>query len=144
MHYYFAHQQLNKSVSDALELFGTAASDYEMVFVNSGNNPPMTTERVIETARLLNDLGVPFIWMTTFDGGNTDVFNWDEASRNAFFEANGRQMSINRMVETTQQYRMDAVEKNNDPHFCLPGPPNEMARLLLKIAWAIVIESGHA
>lgn len=143
MHYYFAHQQLNKSVSDALELFGTAASDYDMVFVNCGNYPSMTAERVIETARLFNDVGVPFIWMTTYEGGPTDVSNWDEASRNAFFEANGKQMSINRMVSATQQYRMRAVEKNGDPHFCLPGPPNEMARLLLKTAWAIALESGY-
>ncbi|CAN0194100.1 unnamed protein product [Scytosiphon promiscuus] len=33
-------------------------------------------------------------------------------------------------------------EVGEDPHFCLPGPPNEMTLLLLKLLWASHVEHG--
>lgn len=140
MDYYFAHRQLNKSVIDGLEMFGQSASHYSMAFVNSGNHPRMEHASVLEAARLFNEAGVPFFWVTTYDGGTNNVRNWNEESQEEFFGANGRQISVHSMTRGTEEFLQRAAEGNTDPHYCLPGPPNEMARLVLKIAWAVEIE----
>lgn len=40
--------------------------------------------------------------------------------------------------------RKGEVEGEHNPHFCMPGPPNEIGVLLLKMAWALYDEREEA
>jgi len=60
-HFFFAHDQPDKSLSDALAAHGgdrAGFSQYDAVFANQGNDPPLAAGSVLDAAVELRDLGV--------------------------------------------------------------------------------------
>lgn len=139
VHYYFAHQEFKKSLEDALQHFGTSFSDYDGVFANVGNDPIMPTTSVINAAQNLDEAGVPLFWLSTYDGEG-DVQAWSAEDRQAFDDASARYIPVHNMMNTMGRFTRGVAEDRDDDHFCLPGPPNEVGLLALKLIWAVHIE----
>eukprot|EP00903_Cladosiphon_okamuranus_P011189 g10558.t1 len=145
LHYYFANMEADKSLSDSLPPHGNVTwSWYDAVFANQGNGPPLSPDAILAGAAELHEALVPFFWLNTYWAqGDGDVGAW-EGSRKSQFQATGaKHVRIDAMTKGMFNLTKQAVESNfpNDPHFCLPGPPDEMALLLMKIMWAIHFEA---
>lgn len=143
MHYHYAGHGDNKNIRETLPYHRNVHwSYYDAVFANSGNPPAMSEESVVESAVELQRAGVPFFWLSNYDGVG-DMSGWKESNRLAFHESGARYVNISAMTLGLDALTKGSVESrtispgNPDPHFCLAGPPDEMASLLLKIMWAV-------
>lgn len=141
IHYHFAHKEEVKRIEDGLRVHGTKFSDYDAVVANAGNEPRMATSETIRSAEELESLDIPLFWMTTYDGTG-DISEWTSHDRHRFQKSGARFLPVHRMVESLTYLTKGAVEGELNPHFCMPGPPNEIGVLLLKIAWAIAGTEG--
>lgn len=140
LHYHFAGGGL-KRIEDALGEHDVPLSSYDVVFANPGNEPYMTTDVMLESARALKTAGVPLFWSSTYDGVG-DIQDWNPTERAAFAENGVRFIPIHSMVQSLRHWTKGKVESNStDTHFCLPGPPSEIGMLLLRIAWALHFEA---
>ncbi|CAM9162932.1 unnamed protein product [Scytosiphon promiscuus] len=143
LHYHFAHVENNKQVEDALKVHGTKFSDYDAVVANPGNKPNMEVAEVLRVASVLQDQGLPLFWMSSYEGVG-DVAGWLPEEQEAFWASGARFIPVHRMVESLQFLTKGVVEDEHNPHFCMPGPPNEIGVLLLKMAWALHDEKEEA
>lgn len=163
-HYHFAGGEADKSIADALPFHDDVAevadaarsrsngcrrwSYYDAVFANSGNAPAMSEASVLASALELQEASVPFFWLSTFDGTG-DIGGWREHDRSAFRNSGARYVNISAMALGLGSLTKGGVEDLRDPvgepdeHFCLPGPPDEMGLLLLKIMWAVRGENSE-
>lgn len=141
--YWFANQEGNKSVDHAFTEFGTSVSDYDIIVANAGNDPTMPSDRVVSAARHFHDAGVPFLWLTTFDGGG-DVREWNTEDQKAFLDAGGKHIPVHDMMASMVPFTRGVAEDREDNHFCLPGPPDELGRLILQLIWALYEDSGRS
>lgn len=150
IHYYFSGGDVNKSIGDALSYHNSASwSDYDAVFANSGNPPVMLGEAVLTSAFELRNASVPFFWLSAYDGVG-DINGWEASDALRFHESGARYVDISTMARGLRSMTKGAIEEHSksesfsnrfgDPHFCLPGPPDEMALLLLKLMWALHLE----
>eukprot|EP00752_Nemacystus_decipiens_P009300 g8311.t1 len=147
VHYYFSGGEANKSISDALSYHNNATwSDYDAVFANGGNSPKMSRESVLSSAFELRNASVPFFWLSEYDGYG-DLNRWEASDIVLFHESGARFLDVGAMARGLRSLTKGAIEEHStsnsfqkkfgDPHFCLPGPPDEMALLLLKLVWAV-------
>ena len=137
MHYTFAHTQQNKGLDHARHGHEMDAdSTYDAVFMNAGNDPPLDTERAIELAIEVQASGSQFFWLSTYDGVGS-ISEWTRDERVRFFESGALYIDVQCMMQGMKAYTAGAVEGGGDGHYCLPGPPNEIAVLLLKILWTM-------
>ena len=136
MHFHFAHKEEGKRIENGLRAHGTSFSDYDAIVANTGNEPRMETSELLRTAAKLQDEGIPLIWMSEYEGEG-DIRDWTEEEREAFKSSGARFVPVHDMVESLSYLTKGAVEGEFNPHFCMPGPPNEIGILLLKIAWAL-------
>ncbi len=142
LHYHYSGNNAQKSIREPLPYHGNPAwSYYDAVFANSGNPPAMSEESAVASAIEVRNAGVPFFWLSNYDGVG-DIGGWNESSRIRFHESGAIFVNISAMAlglgsltAGTIEDRMQGDQK--DPHFCLPGPPDEMGLLLLKIMWAV-------
>lgn len=147
VHYYFAHEEYQKSVLAAFEFFGTSASDYDLVIANNGNMPRMSVNNALISAQTCHDDGVPFLWLSTYDGHGA-ISGWSAEDKEIFYAAHARHVPIHRMVQSMTAFTRSEAEGEyadyiaTDHHYCLPGPPNELSKLMLKLVWASQIEQG--
>lgn len=158
VHYYMSDAQQNKRAGDALVSHSASWSDYDAVFANAGNKPYMLTESVLTTASELQRVAVPFFWLSQYDGVG-DINKWKAGEVSRFHESGARYVDIRSMTRGLRSLTKGAIEPDEDyptnvrddsfllrnggdPHFCLPGPPNEMGVLLLKLMWAVRQESA--
>lgn len=59
VHYYYAGEDKDKNVEDALKFNGGVPLDYyDIVFANSGDNPRMVSSSVLDAAEELQQAGV--------------------------------------------------------------------------------------
>ena len=136
LHYHFAHKEEGKRIEDGLRAHGTQFSDYDAIVANPGNDPRLETNEFLRTAGSLKDEGIPLFWLSSYDGeGN--VGDWTHAERRQFERSGARFIPVHNMVESLSYLTKGAVEGEFNPHFCMPGPPNEIGILLLKVAWAL-------
>ncbi|CAN0198178.1 unnamed protein product [Scytosiphon promiscuus] len=148
LHYQFAGGQQNKRVSAALPHFNVSAfSYYDAVIANYGNPPSLEPPEVLAAAAELKDASVPFFWLSTYEGLNGeggDVDGWALDDRVRMDSLGVKYVRVGVMALGLDHLRKKNVqpEVGGDPHFCLPGPPNEMALLLLKLVWASYFEHG--
>lgn len=147
LHYYFAGSDKRKHVSDILPHFNVSSlSYYDSVFANNGNGPAMRPPRVLEAAAELKNDSVPFFWLSTYDGLDGlhgDVDGWEEDDRVRMDVLGAKFIRVGVMALGLEHLRKRVVQPGSgDNHFCLPGPPNEMALLLLKLMWAVHFESA--
>lgn len=142
VHYFFAHAEEDKRIAAALEEHNTTLASYDAVFANPGNDPIMDYTHVMAFARAAHSAGVPFFWLTTYDGkGGLEV--WDETERSVWASHGARFVPVHEMVASLGYLTKGTVESAElrDEHFCMPGPPNEIALLLLQMAWAVHLEA---
>lgn len=148
LHYQFAGGQENKHVSKAPPHFDVSSvSYYDAVFANFGNSPSMEPPQVLSSAAELKNASVPFFWLSTYEGLNGeggDVDGWEEDDRARMDSLGAKYIRVGVMALGLDHLRKGSVEPDarGDPHFCLPGPPDEIALLVLKIAWALYFERG--
>ena len=140
IHYHFAHTEMSKRIEDGIRVHETGFGDYDAVVANSGNKPPMEPEELLRVANELKEEGVPLIWLSTYEG-NGAVDQWSDEQRVEFEESGAKFVPIHRMVESLTYLTKGVIEGEHNPHFCMPGPPNEIGILLLQTAWAIRAES---
>lgn len=143
LHYYFANTEQGKSLSDSLPPHGNESwSWYDAVFANQGNGPPLLPDAVLTAAAELQEASVPLFWLNTYEGKG-DVGKWNESRRSRFQASGAKHVRIDAMAHGMHNLTKGAVESDfpHDPHFCLPGPPDEMALLLLKMMWAVHFEA---
>lgn len=115
-------------------------SSYDVVFMNAGNSPSLSTQMAIKSAIQVQAAGTPFFWLSTYDGVGR-MLQWSHDEKTRFFASRARYVDIHSMMRGMQAWTKGAVEGIDDPHYCLPGPPNEIAVLLLQIVWAVFEES---
>lgn len=147
VHYYFSGVEANKTIADALRYHNNATwCDYDAVFANGGNTPKMPPESVLTAAFELQNASVPFFWLSEYDGYG-DISRWEESNVLLFHESGARFVDIGTMARGLRSLTKGGIEEHStsnsfqkkfgDPHFCLPGPPDEMGLLLLKLVWAV-------
>ena len=137
MHYTFEHLQKNKTIDDARYGHGNKTlSYYDAVIANPGNGPRMAETSVLEMAEELQAAGVPLFWLSTYDGVG-DIGLWSEERRERFTASGAHFVPIGDMARGMEGWTKGSVEGSySDDHYCLPGPPDEMALLMLKLMWA--------
>lgn len=123
----------------ALEEFDTSGGDYDVVVANVGNDPKMQVEHVVSAAQYFDRAGAQFLWLTTYDGAG-DIRDWGIENRQAFLSANGKHIPVRDMMESMVNFTRGVAQNVDDPHFCLPGPPNELGILVLQVLRALVTE----
>ncbi|CAN0140993.1 unnamed protein product, partial [Pylaiella littoralis] len=141
LQYHFSHKEENKRIEDAVEIHGSELSEYDAVVANVGNKPRMEVSEMLRTAGVLKEVGVPLFWMSNYDG-NGDVASWTSEEQTEFWNSGARYLPVHRMVESLDYLTKGVVEgETYNPHFCMPGPPNEIGILILRIAWSLHDES---
>lgn len=55
----------------------------------------------------------------------------------AFNAAIAKHLAVHDIMKSMQNFTIGAVESVENDHFCLPGPPNELAILVLELIWAL-------
>ena len=157
VHYYYAGTDRQKSIRDALPFHNSSPDwlHYDAVFANSGNQPSLSQESVLTSALELQQAAVPFFWLSEYDGVG-HINGWEASQVSRFHESGAKFVDIRSMTHGLRSFTKGAVESGRqsqggsnvgddsflgkiggDPHFCLPGPPDEMAVLLLKLMWAV-------
>lgn len=141
MHFQFSHTEPDKGLADARKKHGNnTISSYDAVFVNPGNNPPIDAQQAVEIALEVQAAGSQAFWLSTYNGGGR-ISKWSKNQRARFYESGALYIDIECMTEGMKYLTKGAVEGEVDNHFCMPGPPDEIALLLLKIIWAMFEES---
>lgn len=137
VHYTFAHQQPNKGLKDARrEHRNEALSSYDAVFMNQGNPPSIPSDLAVKTAIEAQKAGAQFFWLSTYSAGG-GINNWPKNQRARFIESGAKYLDVGCMMRGMHRWTKGAVDGTTDPHFCLPGPPNEIAVLVLKLMRAV-------
>lgn len=142
LHYYFADTEKNKHVEDALTVFKTKFSNYDMIFVNHGNDPNIETDSLLNSAKAAQQARVPLIWMSTYDGAGAlhEYFSPEEVA--LFHELGARYLPAHEITKGAESFVKGEVEGGNDGHFCLPGPPNEVGIFLFQLVWSHWIQTS--
>ncbi|CAM9228701.1 unnamed protein product [Ectocarpus sp. 13 AM-2016] len=140
VHFYFANHDEDKSIADALTPHDKKDfSYYTAVFANPGNKPSVEADAMLDAAFELQAAGVPFFWLSTYEGKG-DPQRWNSRQRETDFPGSGAKfVRVVDMVQGLHRLTRKVVERTveDDPHFCMPGPPDEVGILLLKLLWAL-------
>lgn len=107
----------------------------DIFFMNSGNMPYISVEEVLKIAKEINYYGAKLFFLSNYYY-NPLVF-WTNDNKKKLEEYNVTYLNITCMTNGIYDWRKSEVEGGElDGHFCLPGPPNEMAFLILRLIWA--------
>lgn len=140
MNYVFSHTAKEKHIEDVLRLHHDDwFTSYDMVIANNGNAPVMEPAAVIETALRLQGAQVPFLWLSTYDG-NGDVGGWSEGHQKMFANSGAIFVPVGDMMRGLGHLtrgRVEGEQNGEDDHYCMPGPPNQLGMLLVKLMWAV-------
>lgn len=139
IHYFFAAENVNKSIDIALSQFGTSPEDYDFAVFNAGNIPAMPADEALASAQRIHEAKGSFVWLATYDGKG-DVRSWSPEQQQAFLATDAKFIAVNSMMESVVDFTRGAVEGISDSHFCLPGPPDELGLLLRQVIWALSFE----
>lgn len=136
-HYTLSHRQGNKGLQDALrEHKNGTLSSYDVVFMNVGNAPHVSSAAALATAIEVQNAGAQFVWLSTYQGLGGPG-KWPESQRESFNESGAKYLDVGSMMRGMNSWTIGKVEGGRDSHFCLPGPPNEIAVLMVKLLWAM-------
>jgi len=87
---------------------------------------------------------VPFFWLSTYEGkgGPKDWVTPRGQSSSAFLASGAKFVRVGDMAHGLDGLTLKGAEglERHDPHFCLPGVPDEIGLLLLELAWASLYE----
>lgn len=85
-----------------------------------------------------------FFWLSTYEGRGHPK-GWNSRQRETDFPESGAKfVHVGGMAQGLHRFTREFVQKTGypDPHFCMPGPPDEIGLLLLKLMWALHVESS--
>ena len=141
VHFQFSNTEKMKGLADARKRHGMEdLSSYDAVFVNPGNNPPISAKKAVEIALEVQAAGTQFFWLSTYSGSG-QISKWSKHQRARFYESGALYVDISCMARGMKSWTKGRVEGESDGHFCMSGPPNEIALLLLKLVWAMFEDS---
>lgn len=112
-----------------------------ILFLLIRETAPLETDLMIDTAFELKEQSVPFFWLNGYGGGG-DIGSMKNKQRSMFVHSGAKHIKIDDMTLGMNYLRKREVEGINDTHFCLPGLPNEISLLLIKIIWAEYYEKN--
>lgn len=135
IHFYFAHKEIHKRIEDALDVHDTAFGDYDVVFANPGNKPHMDPSVLLDSALELQQAKVPLVWFSAYEGEG-DIREWDVDQQRKFADLDAKFLPVHDMVKDFGNLTKGFIESERNPHFCMPGPPDEIGVLLLKLVWS--------
>lgn len=136
LHYYFAHKEEDKAIEDALEAHGTDYGDYHAVFANAGNKPRLEPLMMIAAACKFGAHGVPFFFQSVYEGQG-DIRELTPAQKRQFDESDAFFIPVSEMMKSLERFTKGFVEDELNPHYCMPGPPDEIGLLFLRLVWAL-------
>ena len=137
VHFTFSDRNRGKRLKhEQIEHGNEPLSSYDAVIMNSGNPPRMKSSVALAGAIEVQNAGAQFVWLSEY-GRGTGIDSWPEDEREAFYESGAKFLDVNRMVTGLKYLTKGKVEGSGDPHFCMPGPPNEIAILVLQLMWAV-------
>lgn len=140
MHFTFSHREDTKDLAVARDTHGMEdLSSYDAVFMNPGNHPAIGAEKAVEIALEVQTAGTQAFWLSTYSGDG-QISNWSEDQRARFYGSGAHYVDIECMAKEMEPWTKGGVGGGDDAHFCMPGPANEMALLLLKLVWAVFEE----
>lgn len=139
IHYFFAAENVNKSIDIAFSQFGTSPEDYDFAVFNAGNIPVMPADEAVASAQRIHQAKGSFVWLATYDGEG-DVRSWSPEQQQAFLATDAKFIAVNSMMKSVVDFTRGAAEGISDGHFCLPGPPDELGLLLRQVIWALSFE----
>ena len=140
VHFQFSHMEKTKGLIHARTKHGMEdLSSYDAVFVNPGNSPPIAAEKAVEIVLEVQAAGSQAFWLSTY-GGVGHISDWSEHQRARFHQSGALYVDIECMARGMESWTRGGVEGVDDEHFCMPGPPNEIAALLLNVIWAAAEE----
>lgn len=85
-----------------------------------------------------------FFWLSTYEGRGQPK-GWNVRQRDTDFPESGAKfVHVGGMARGLDRLTRGFVEETEDPdpHFCMPGPPDEIGLLLLKLMWALYDEES--
>lgn len=145
LHYFFAHTQEDKHIESSLHYHGTTSmSYYDVVIANAGNPPYLNRSSLLHSVLEMQNKGVQLIWLSEYDGAG-DIGSWDTSEKIQLADAGTMFLPVHYMVRGVEQWTIGFVANGamgGDPHYCLPGPPDQIGLLLLRILWALYDEWG--
>ena len=104
--------------------------------MNQGNPPGVPSGLAVKTAIKVQNAGAQFFWLSTYEGGGR-ISKWTDSQRESFSESGAKYLDVGSMTKGTKAWTKGKVEGGRDVHYCLPGPPNEIAVLMLKLMWTV-------
>lgn len=142
VHFTFSDRSHSKGLEDATNSHGSdALASYDVVIANEGNPPRLTSSEALEMAGQVQAAGVQLFWLSTYAAGG-DVGKWKEQDRARFLESGAKHVDVGCMTQGLYGYTIGAVKDSPDDHFCMPGPSDEIAVLLVKLMWALHEEAA--
>lgn len=140
MHFTFSDQSHDKGLKDARNSHGSHdLASYDVVFANRGNPPGLEPNEAVEMALQVHEAEAQFFWLSGYDGVG-DVGKWIKATRARFFDSGAKYVDVGSMMQGMYEWTIGAVKNSPDDHFCMPGPSDELAVLLVKLMWALYEE----
>lgn len=140
VHYVFAHTQEDKHIESSLHYHtATSMSYYDVVVANAGNPPYMNQSSLLQSAVKMQNEGVQLLWLSEYDGAG-DIGDWNTSEKTRLADSGTMFLPVHYMVRGVEQWTKGFVDggvMDGDPHYCLPGPPDQIGLLLLRILWAL-------
>ena len=107
----------------------------DIFFINSGNMPTIGVEEILKIAEEIHSSGAKLFFLSNYYY-NPFTF-WTNENKKKLEEYNATYLNITCITNGIYDWRKGEVEGGEpDGHFCLPGPPNEIAFLILRLIWA--------
>ena len=140
VHFQFSGTEDTKGLTAARNRHGMDdISSFDAVFVNPGNDPPIGAEKAIKIALEVQAAGTQLFWLSTYRESG-EISKWSKDQRGRFNECGPLYVDTSCMARGMNSWTKGDVEGVADRHFCMPGPPNEIALLLLRMVWAMFEE----
>lgn len=113
----------------------------DIFVINNGNMPKMGQEEILETAKEIKHSGGKLFFLSSYYYNTSHLDFWTKENKKKLKEYDVTYLDVTCMTNGIHDWRKSEIEGGEkDTHFCLPGPPNEIAFLLLRLIWAYTTE----
>lgn len=139
VHYRFSDQTvLHKNIDTEIAYMGLDSANVDVVISNAGNGENMPFWSLRKAAKGMLGSGKLILWLSTFYNGR-GIYTGSQSKTLA--DLGVVQFDLSMMMRTSLQpireLSCHVVEsRQDDTHYCMPGPPDELGILLARIVWA--------